>query len=55
MINNENNKPIVKNQIDQVTFSDLIHFKEDFLKTLHELENTMIKTTSAKLNELLSV
>ena len=51
MINNENNKPIVKHQIDQVTFSDLIHFKEDFLKTLHELENTMIKTTSAKLNE----
>ena len=51
MINNENNKPIVKHQIEQVTFSDLIHFKEDFLKTLHELENTMIKTTSAKLNE----
>ena len=51
MNNNENNKPIVKHQIDQVTFNDLIHFKEDFLKTLHELENTMIRTTSTKLNE----
>ena len=51
MNNNENNKQVVKHQIDQVTFLDLIHFKEDFLKTLHELENTMIKNTTTKLDE----